>query len=672
MKRRTQDVTGTELRGASQLSEQLFKRLGHRYIAAMLLATRFSGSLGGVLVVYYVHLTLTLPEPMRTHFIWSCAAVVILALVLSLWCAMLETRHLRAAIKLLFNGERPDDDVATKAGQEAVIFPVRHHRNEAWLVPCSTLVPVLILLSWLDNAPMETLSNVTIAVFMGVGLALMSTFFIIERFMQPVVRYLLDNNITIDFDRLPANKLQSRLNLCFGLIILITALMIGTLARQRAADIIQQPDNQNEAVANLRAHTTYITLAAVIVGLAFSTAISRSVASRVAGLVQAMKRVERGSFSEELRATGNDEVDVLTRQFNSMVQQLAQHDATIRDLNTNLERKVEERTLSLRLLHAELDQRNNELETAITDVKEMQSQLVEVAHRAGMTEIATGVLHNVGNVLNSVNVSVSVLNESVRKSKVTSVARVAALMKEHSATFAAASADPKIQKLPEYLALLSQSLADEQRDADIELHNLMEKVQHIKNIINAQQNYTRRVCFKESIDLHGLIEDLLAMHGPSIAKHDVMVERDFVNLPRFTLEKSKLLQVLDNLIKNAVEAMAATERTSHTLKIITRHEEEHASITVTDTGCGISEEQLKQIFRFGFTTKTSGNGFGLHSAAIAMDEMGGTIRVSSGGAGKGAAFTLTLPLHTEPEPETNFVPLIDPFANDAPLATERS
>ncbi len=146
----------------------------------------------------------------------------------------------------------------------------------------------------------------------------------------------------------------------------------------------------------------------------------------------------------------------------------------------------------------------------------MQSQLVEVAHRAGMTEIATGVLHNVGNVLNSVNVSVSVINDNVRKSKVASVGRVAALMKEHAATFAGAGSDPKIERLPEYLGLLSDSLAEEQRRWSAELRNLLEKVQHIKNIISAQQNYTRRVCFREAIDVHNLIEDLLAMHGPSI------------------------------------------------------------------------------------------------------------------------------------------------------------
>jgi C4-dicarboxylate-specific signal transduction histidine kinase len=342
-----------------------------------------------------------------------------------------------------------------------------------------------------------------------------------------------------------------------------------------------------------------------------------------------------------------------------MVQRLAQHDATIRDLNANLERKVEERTLSLRLLHAELDQRNNELETALTDVKEMQSQLVEVAHRAGMTEIATGVLHNVGNVLNSVNVSVSVINDNVRKSKVASVARVATLMKEHSAAFAAAGADPKIERLPEYLSLLADSLAEEQRQVESELSNLLEKVQHIKNIISAQQNYTRRVCFRETIDVHCLIEDLLSMHQSAIAQNAVTVERDFASLPKITIEKSKLLQVLDNLIKNALESMAATPRPAHHLRITSKSAEGELAISIVDSGHGITDERLKCIFRFGFTTKTNGNGFGLHSAAIAMNEMGGAIRVHSAGADQGATFTITLPIKTTSESESHPLPTFD-------------
>ena len=627
--------------------DRLFQRMGRRYIMAMMLATRLCGSTGGVLVVYYVNITLTLPDDVRRHFAISAMAVCSAAVSFSLTFAWWETRSLRKVLSLLAAGERPDLELAAQAGREAVLFPVRHHRHEAWLVPCSTFIPVAVILRLLDNAPASIIANIGLAVCMGVGLALMSTFFIIERCMQPVIRRLLDQDIAIDFDSLPANRLRSRLNLCFGLIILITALMIGTLARQRSADIIQMPHNQDQAVDSLRKHTTYITLAAIVLGLGFSSTISQSVASRVARLVHAMKRVEKGSFSEKLYATGNDEIDTLSRQFNSMVQQLAQNDSTIRDLNTNLERKVEERTLTLRLLHEQLDQRNTELETAFKELQDTQSQLMEVAHRAGMTEIATGVLHNVGNVLNSVNVSITMLSDNLRKSRVSSVTKLADLVNQHAAELASSPhTDERIKKIPEYLSVLADALTTEQQGMGSELTNLAEKVQHIKNIIKAQQNYTRRVSFTEQIDLHVILEDLLAIHGPSLAKNTVKVERQYDSLPTATIEKSKLLQVLDNLVKNAIESMVANgEERILTLRMSAT--ESRATLSVSDTGKGISEEQLKNMFRFGFTTKSNGNGFGLHSSAIAMNEMGGTIKVHSDGVGRGATFTIELPLVQE-------------------------
>ena len=223
----------------------------------------------------------------------------------------------------------------------------------------------------------------------------------------------------------------------------------------------------------------------------------------------------------------------------------------------------------MRLLHAELDQRNNELETALSDLKEMQSQLVEVAHRAGMTEIATGVLHNVGNVLNSVNVSVDVLNESVRRSKVASVAKVAALMNEHAAAFQPAACDPKLQKLPEYLAHAGGVAGRGAATGDDgELQNLTEKVQHIKNIITAQHNYTRRVSFprrgRSARHARRSAGDARAVDGQARAFRS---SASCCPLPTIVVEKSKLLQVLDNLIKNALESMASVERPAHVLTV---------------------------------------------------------------------------------------------------------
>jgi len=329
----------------------------------------------------------------------------------------------------------------------------------------------------------------------------------------------------------------------------------------------------------------------------------------------------------------------------------------------------------LRLLHAELDQRNNELESALSDLKRTQSQLVDVAHRAGMTEIATGVLHNVGNVLNSVNVSVDVLKENLRRSKVPSVAKVASLMQESAVAFQKVSGDAKLQKLPDYMAMLSQSLTVEQQQASSEVQSLTEKVQHIKNIITAQHKYTRRVSFREEIDLHAMLNDSLAMHGPSLARHSIHVQRQLQPLPTIVVERSKLLQVIDNVVKNAVESMASVEREAHTLTVAAKCENGYAVVTVTDTGHGIREEHLKNIFRFGFTTKSDGNGFGLHSAAIAMNEMGGSIRATSGGWGTGATFILTIPLRPEPRPEDPGAPeagISNVLPTSTPLGESRS
>jgi len=111
------------------------------------------------------------------------------------------------------------------------------------------------------------------------------------------------------------------------------------------------------------------------------------------------------------------------------------------------------------------------------------------------------------------------------------------------------------------------------------------------------------------------------------------------------------LQVIDNVIKNAIESMASSERSSPTLTVEATREAGNAVVSITDTGHGIRDEHLKNIFRFGFTTKPEGNGFGLHSAAIAMNDMGGSIRAASDGWNLGATFVLVLPLTTESRPE---------------------
>ena len=236
---------------------------------------------------------------------------------------------------------------AKKAGREAVTFAGRHHFNEAIIVPLVTVLPVGIFLWYADDASFSVLTQITIAAFLGISVSLICTFFVIERCMNTVIRFLLARGIPIEFDTLPKGRLRVRMIVSLSLIIMVTATMIGSLASQRAMDIIQQPERRIEAVSNLREHTIYISVVAVVVGVVYSVMLSNSIASRSGQLVEAMKQVQQGSLAKHVEPTGTDEIDVLTRQFNLMVEHLDRNDNVIRDLNANLEQKVILRTREL-------------------------------------------------------------------------------------------------------------------------------------------------------------------------------------------------------------------------------------------------------------------------------------------------------------------------------------
>lgn len=621
------------------MAERLFKRFGHHYILVMMVGTRLFGSIGGLLVIYYVELALQLPAIVRTHFRICSLIVVVIGCTLTVLLALWETRTLRRVINRLRRGRfvSPEDSLA--AGREAVTFVGRHHWHEAWLVPSSTLIPVLVALKVLDDAPPNVLINITLTVFMGISMALMSTFFAVEHCMQPVIRWLLERGQEIRYESLPVGKLRFRFGLCSTLIIMTTALMIGTLARQRAADIITDRQNQALAVSNLQAHSLYITCAAVVTGVVFSQVLGNSVASRVGKLVDAMENVGSGSLSQRLQPTGNDEIDTLARRFNEMVGKLELNHQTIQDLNSNLEHKVRDRT--------------RRLEATLQELRDTQTKLTDVARRAGMAEIATGVLHNVGNVLNSINISTACLADGLRKSKIADFQEMVGQLNQQQGRLGQfLTEENRAEKLLAYMSALAGTMLAERETLQGELSRLTDKVGHVKGIISTQQHYARRIHFRERVDLIHLLNEILSMHSASLDKHDVDVQREFADLPIAFLEKANLVQVIDNLVKNAIEAMADNEGRPRVLTVqASLASENRVRIVVTDTGMGIAEENLKTIFSYGFTTKEQGNGFGLHSSALALASIGGTIAASSPGLEQGSTFQIEFPLAPETEAE---------------------
>ncbi|HXW73455.1 MAG TPA: PAS domain S-box protein [Steroidobacteraceae bacterium] len=285
-----------------------------------------------------------------------------------------------------------------------------------------------------------------------------------------------------------------------------------------------------------------------------------------------------------------------------------------------------------------------ERRVAEEELEEVHKQLLVASRQAGMAEVATNVLHNVGNVLNSVNVSASLVAERIKKSKCTSVTRVSALLDEHARDLPAFLAGPQGRQLPAYLKELAEVLAAERDTAVAELGALRSNVEHIKEIVAMQQGYAKRGGITDTLDIRVLAEDSLRMNEGAFSRHGVTIVRDFGEVPLVQLDKHKVLQILVNVIRNAKYACSELKRGERRVTVRIRATPQSIIVAVIDSGIGIPNENLRRIFNHGFTTRPDGHGFGLHSSALAAKELGGSLEAQSEGTGKGATFTLTLPI----------------------------
>ncbi|HYH97920.1 HAMP domain-containing sensor histidine kinase [Hyalangium sp.] len=304
--------------------------------------------------------------------------------------------------------------------------------------------------------------------------------------------------------------------------------------------------------------------------------------------------------------------------------------------------------------HAALEQDIKARKEAEAKLGELHRTLLDVSRKAGMTEIATGVLHNVGNTLNSVNISVSVVTERLRGSRIPKLLQATEMLCEHAADLGAfLSTDPRGAKLPAYLSALSMQLADEREALLTEMQALGESVEHIKSIVSMQQQHAQWGGLMEQVQVAQLINDALRLQAGALDRLDIEVEREYAEVPPIVVDRHKLLQILLNLLSNARHALVESRAPDKRLSIRVKRcaERERLCIEVGDNGVGIAQENLTRVFAQGFTTKKSGHGFGLHISALAAAEMKGRLSVRSAGPGHGATFTIELPFQSEEQPQ---------------------
>jgi len=339
---------------------------------------------------------------------------------------------------------------------------------------------------------------------------------------------------------------------------------------------------------------------------------------------------------------------------------LAERAAARKEAQAASEVQLAEHTEKITRANEELTMSNNDLKRAASrlesevaerirtqkQLEKTHQEMMTVSRQAGMSEVATGVLHNVGNVLNSVNVSATLVADRLAEFNLTNLAQAAKMLRDHSKDLGQfLTTDPKGKQLPEYLSQLASHLSSEQHSLIKEIGFVKSRIDHIKEIVATQQRYGRVVGLAEKVRLPDLVEDVLRIHASELAQKQVQIHREYEpGLPEILLDKHKALQILINLLSNAKHSCIESGHKERQVTISITNGDDRLRVAVSDNGVGIPTGNLKQIFNHGFTTrKNGGHGFGLHSGALAAKEMGGALTAASDGPGMGATFTLEIP-----------------------------
>ena len=272
-------------------------------------------------------------------------------------------------------------------------------------------------------------------------------------------------------------------------------------------------------------------------------------------------------------------------------------------------------------------------------------QQFELARELGMAEIATSVLHNVGNVLNSVNVSTETILASQTTTPLTAIKKLATLFNDHKDDLPQfLTKDPRGQHVVAYLDELATCWGKEHKLALSELKEISKNVGLIKSIISTQQDIIKVGNFEQILSINELLDEAILLSGIE-QKKEIQLKREYGDIKAIVVDKVKMFQVLGNLISNAKDALldSANQNKRLTIKTKTLDDAKNIEIQISDNGIGISNSHINKIFIFGFTTKKAGHGFGLHATALAVNEMGGQISVDSKGHEMGATFKIQLP-----------------------------
>ncbi len=254
-------------------------------------------------------------------------------------------------------------------------------------------------------------------------------------------------------------------------------------------------------------------------------------------------------------------------------------------------------------------------------------KLAQASQAAGRSQVASTVIHNVGNVLTNVNSLLDAASAGIDGLRIGPLDKLAHRLRMDRGN------DVLLEATPDYLEGLAGSLKSDQESIRQLLATLHDNVRHIHDVIRDQQRYTDPSVKSTRIRVKDIVEEAIACCRARLDDDMISVELSGDLPTHVRSDRSLLLQTMINIIGNARQAMRENEDRARILSIDVTQCETIVRILFRDNGCGMTSDTVQRVFEAHFTTRESGTGLGLHFCALTLKRLGGAIRAVSDGPG---------------------------------------
>jgi len=279
-------------------------------------------------------------------------------------------------------------------------------------------------------------------------------------------------------------------------------------------------------------------------------------------------------------------------------------------------------------LEIKVNERTKEIILANKKIKEQQEKLIDEAYNRGLVEVTAGIIHNIGNIVNIIDLNLEeIIDESPGVDLVSNfleniIQKELELIDEK---------DKHSIKVIKAIPKLNNIISEIKNTTINNFIFLRKKVSHLKDIVQLQKNFIGSLGTEDYNNINYIIEDVIDIYSSSIEKRDININFIKNDLPLVLCDKAQIFQVISNFIKNSYEALQDSDVNNKIVNIKTKHDEKNIEIIIKDNGTGIKLENIDKIFNFGFTTKkgNSGSGIGLHNSKHIIKKYGGVIEVVS-------------------------------------------